>query len=470
MITTAVLVLAALVLGMLLFRGWSAAFSVLLANPKTRAAGFVVLVAPLVLIAVAAAFWWFSGMGVPQREMAWQPSRVARTADRGYADVDNVAPGHASSSPIHYDDETGNVVEKGANVAPAPRSTSESHDVRLKLFVLAVPLLGALAALLALISFPKTRAAGMSLVAVGTLLLAPLGAFWLAGSMQAESHWQSRTATVSMDSAGYPTARKAITRKTDGVTSLSPSEVKKSREEWLDSSFPQIAEHYKAMAERDDQAAPPPAAAKKGPAETKAAATPQPPKTDAKPAVKPPATPPAAPAKGTPAWVNSPPRVVGDAYQMAIVVGPWKTRHECDIDLPKELQKALDHYAEMCLGEPTGARIPLSYDFLRQQVVKEQWQEEIELPVAGQMTQLHVLLRFDHTIKDRLLEERQRGIITARLWMGGAGLAAVLWLLAVVYGYLRVDLATGGAYRGRLRFAAALAILGPVAAAMLAVA
>ena len=41
---------------------------------------------------------------------------------------------------------------------------------------------------------------------------------------------------------------------------------------------------------------------------------------------------------------------------------------------------------------------------------------------------------------------------------------------AVIYGYLKVDLATGGVYRGRLRFAAALAILGPVAAALLVVA
>ena len=53
--------------------------------------------------------------------------------------------------------------------------------------------------------------------------------------------------------------------------------------------------------------------------------------------------------------------------------------------------------------------------------------------------------------------------------MAGGGLAAVLWLLAVMYGYLRVDLKTGGAYRGRLRFAAVLAILGPVAAALLVV-
>jgi hypothetical protein len=82
------------------------------------------------------------------------------------------------------------------------------------------------------------------------------------------------------------------------------------------------------------------------------------------------------------------------------------------------------------------------------------------------MTQLHVLLRFDREVKDRILKERERGVVAGRLWIGGSGLAVLLWLLTVSYGYLRTDLATGGTYRGRLQFAAALAILGPVTVAL----
>ena len=173
------------------------------------------------------------------------------------------------------------------------------------------------------------------------------------------------------------------------------------------------------------------------------------------------------PAKSPPAWVNAPPRVIGDSYLMSIVVGPWKTRQECNAELPGELQKALDDYVETC--EPAGSRIVLPADYLRKHLVKEQWEEDIQTSV-GPMKQLHVLLQFDREVKNRVLEENHQGIIAGRLWRVGIGLAAAFWLLAVVYGYLRIDLATGGIYRGRLRFAAALAILGPLAAVLAVVA
>ena len=83
------------------------------------------------------------------------------------------------------------------------------------------------------------------------------------------------------------------------------------------------------------------------------------------------------------------------------------------------------------------------------------------------MTRLYVLLQFDRKVKSRIIDECQRSVVAGRLWMAGGGMAAILWLLAVMYGYLRIDLKTGGTYRGRLRFAAALAILGPVAATLL---
>ena len=111
----------------------------------------------------------------------------------------------------------------------------------------------------------------------------------------------------------------------------------------------------------------------------------------------------------------------------------------------------------------------MPYEFLRQEVVKGQW-EEIRPSSVGPMTRLYVLLQFDRKMKDRIVEEGRRSVVAGRLWLAGGGLAAMLWLLAVMYGYLRIDLKTGGAYRGRLRFAAALAILGPVAAALLVVA
>ena len=80
--------------------------------------------------------------------------------------------------------------------------------------------------------------------------------------------------------------------------------------------------------------------------------------------------------------------------------------------------------------------------------------------------QLHVLVEFDRDVKKRILDAHRSEIVAGRLWKMGIGSAAGLWFLAVIYGYLKIDLASGGSYRGRLRLAALLAILGPIAAVL----
>ena len=53
-----------------------------------------------------------------------------------------------------------------------------------------------------------------------------------------------------------------------------------------------------------------------------------------------------------------------------------------------------------------------------------------------------------------------------RLWYAGSAAGLVLALLATFYGYLKVDLRTGGAHKGRLRLAATLMALIAVAGAL----
>ena len=122
----------------------------------------------------------------------------------------------------------------------------------------------------------------------------------------------------------------------------------------------------------------------------------------------------AAPAKTRPAWVNAPPQLVGDVYQMSIAVGPYTTRAECDAKLPEALQEALDHYVNVCLGDQAVDDIRLPADYLREQLVKAQWEETRQHSV-GPMTWLHVQLQFDRKIKDRILEEHRQAIIGRRL-------------------------------------------------------
>lgn len=144
----------------------------------------------------------------------------------------------------------------------------------------------------------------------------------------------------------------------------------------------------------------------------------------------------AARAEAQPDWIDAPPRSVGDAYQMSIVVGPYTTRAECDAKLPSALQEALDRYVEACLGGEVRQRIVLPADYLRQ-LVKDQW-EEVGKYSVGPMTRLHVLLEFDRKAKDRVLDQLRRTKVAGRLWFAGVGWAVWLALLGGVYGYLRI--------------------------------
>jgi hypothetical protein len=167
-----------------------------------------------------------------------------------------------------------------------------------------------------------------------------------------------------------------------------------------------------------------------------------------------------------PAWVNATPRLVGDAYQVSIAVGPYTTPAECDARLPEAVQQSLDEYSEICLMGQAGRsiRLKLSPDELRR-LVKERW-EEVRQHSVGPMTWLHALVSFDHKMKDRVLQQYRRSIVDERLLLTGVWAALALGLLATVFGYLKIDLATGGVYRGRLRLAAALVILALVALAV----
>ena len=165
--------------------------------------------------------------------------------------------------------------------------------------------------------------------------------------------------------------------------------------------------------------------------------------------------------KTRPAWVNAPPQLIGDAYQMSIAIGPYTTRAECDAKLPEALQEALGEYVNVCLGDQAVYDVRLPADDLRGQLVKAQWEEIRQLSV-GPMIWLHVQLHFDRKIKDRILEAHRQAVIGRRLHVAATWSAIGLALLAVAFGYLKIDLTTGGVYRRRLRLAAVAAILGLV--------
>lgn len=153
-------------------------------------------------------------------------------------------------------------------------------------------------------------------------------------------------------------------------------------------------------------------------------------------------------------------------YQEAITVGPYTTPLECEANLPDAVREAVEQYVELSVG-PQAARGARWFDDRScRELIKDRW-EEVRQSSVGPMTQLHLLLRFDQKIRDHIFKA---GVVGQRLWLIAVGLTGGLGLLAVAFGYLKIDGRTGGAYRGRLSLAAAFAILGLIAAVVIGMA
>jgi hypothetical protein len=181
-----------------------------------------------------------------------------------------------------------------------------------------------------------------------------------------------------------------------------------------------------------------------------------------------------------PDWVNAEPGLAsvefepgsfGDVYQMTAKVGPYSTREECDEAQPAVLQEVVAEYAERYVGPGTTRGVRFSPEFL-QQTVGEVWEEKRMHdfgPGMGKrpMIQRYVLLRFDSEVNHQLKQQLRRAVIDRRLRYTGVGLAALLASLGLAFAYLKTNLATGGRYRGRLRAAVLVVILGAVAAHLL---
>lgn len=144
---------------------------------------------------------------------------------------------------------------------------------------------------------------------------------------------------------------------------------------------------------------------------------------------------------------------------MSVATDPFATPLECERQLPDVLRQAVAQYAALYLGDETaGARVELSPEFVRSEVLKAQWEEAFQSSV-GPMVRLHALLLFDREANARIEEAYHRHLVQHRVEYLAVIVAGILVVLGVAWAYLRVDLATGGRYRWRLRLVAAAALL-----------
>jgi type II secretory pathway pseudopilin PulG len=165
-----------------------------------------------------------------------------------------------------------------------------------------------------------------------------------------------------------------------------------------------------------------------------------------------------------PAWVDAEPGMVDGAYQITAMVGPFATRQECDEAQPQALEEVAAQYVDQRLGRGVLRWLRPSPEYLRRHVVAATWEEERMTdfgPDIGRkpMLRRYVLLSFNKDVRDELT---RRG----RLCYAGYGLAAMLAALGLAFAYLKINLATGGRYRGRSRAAAIAVILAVIAASV----
>jgi len=171
-------------------------------------------------------------------------------------------------------------------------------------------------------------------------------------------------------------------------------------------------------------------------------------------------------AEKRPAWVDATPSRVGDTYQTCITVGPYTSRMECDARLPAALEAGVADYTEIFLGRDAAGRVRLPEDYVRKQIVKQEWEETIQASF-GPMIQLHVQLEFDKQDRELIEKQWQQSIVAGRLWYTSLSVAGGLALMGLLFLGMKIDLATKGAFRGRLFFAAAATVMAVAVAAFI---
>lgn len=159
-----------------------------------------------------------------------------------------------------------------------------------------------------------------------------------------------------------------------------------------------------------------------------------------------------------PGWVDQPGHLQGTIYRTSVKSGLFVTRAECEQALEPKLKLAITQYVDDYLAPNASKRISLDADLLKR-LRKSEYEEVVNSATVGPMRQLHALLEFDDAARARLAERWHETIVAERLGRTALVSGVALGLLAVAFGYLKLDILTAGQFRGRLRFAVIAAIL-----------
>ena len=171
-------------------------------------------------------------------------------------------------------------------------------------------------------------------------------------------------------------------------------------------------------------------------------------------------------AEDRPAWVDKPPKRVGEVYRAVVASDPFSTADECFEQLekrfPTEVQKRLAKLvstAERSLvGSMSLESMGVSLDYIMREICREQYTEVLESSV-GAMRRVYVLMEFTPAIESHLIESWQNGRRRGRLVSVAQVAGCVLASLALLYGTLQFDTWTRGYYTRRLLWGVPAAII-----------
>jgi hypothetical protein len=173
--------------------------------------------------------------------------------------------------------------------------------------------------------------------------------------------------------------------------------------------------------------------------------------------------------RARPAWLDVSGSLDDDSvYRVAVNSGPWATVPECQRWLEQAIKTEADHYIDEVVGESGASNlVAIPRKYLLDHVKKDQFNEVVDSPTVGPMHQIHALLEFDDAARTVIHDRWRNAVVTHRLWYAGSAGALVLGLLGTLFGYLKLDLKTGGNQKGRLQLAATLVALIVAAGALL---
>lgn len=176
-------------------------------------------------------------------------------------------------------------------------------------------------------------------------------------------------------------------------------------------------------------------------------------------------------AEGKPAWVTQPPKRSGGIASSVLKVGAYATLDECYAAANRELLAFVFRYLQenrrstvkdisgFLSAEPLG----MTTASLREMVWRDEYVEQVETSV-GDMFRLYTLVEITPEDGEQLIQNaidvRQRRQQADRVRYVGLTAAAVVGVLALVFGLLKVDEMTRGYYSKRLFVGVPLVIIG----------